>query len=79
MFAAIKWTCSPECSVMEKLIYNCVFNYCTAFSFMHVFLKILLYITFFCVGDGHLHKRKIRFVLRSTCLSHLFFLPPPLF
>jgi len=37
--------------------------------FMHVFLKILLYINFFCVGDRHLHKRQIRFVLRSMYLK----------
>jgi hypothetical protein len=42
---------------------------------MHVFLKILLHITFFCMGDGRLHKHKIRSVLSSTCLSHSSFYP----
>ena len=73
MSAAIKWTCSSECSVKEKLFYNCVFKYCTAFNFMHMFLKILLYITAFCMGDRHLDKHILRFVLRSVYLSHSSF------
>jgi hypothetical protein len=61
--------------LMKKLICNCVFNYCTSFTFRHIFLKILLHITFSPIGDRYSHKDRLCFALRSTCLSYLSFSP----